>query len=114
MVPPALALQVPPGVASLTVVLVPWHILPTPRIADGSGFTSIGKLTVLQVLYIAITEPAVRPVTMPVDGLMDAEPEPEAILQVPPVIRSVSIVALPTHTVEEPLMAVGAGVIVVA
>ena len=109
--PPALALQVPPGVASLTVVLVPWQMLPSPSMAVGSGFTSMLKLTELHVLYTAVTVPGVTPVTMPVAAPIDAEPEPEAMLQVPPVTPSVRVVVLPAHTVAEPLIAVGAACI---
>lgn len=55
--------------------------------------------------------PAVPPVTTPVVEFTVAMPV-ELLLQVPPAVASVSVIVAPTHTAVGPLMAVGAGVIV--
>ena len=54
--------------------------------------------------------PAVPPVTTPVVEFTVAVVE--LLLQLPPAVASVSVIVAPTHTAVGPLMAVGAGVIV--
>lgn len=55
--------------------------------------------------------PADAPVTTPVVEFTVADAE--LLLQVPPAVASVSVIVAPTHTADGPLMAVGAGVIVI-
>ena len=57
-----------------------------------------------------VAVPAVPPVTTPVVEFTVADVE--LLLHVPPAVASVSVIVAPTHTAVGPVMAVGAGVIV--
>jgi len=58
-----------------------------------------------------VAVPADAPVTTPVVEFTLAMPE-ALLLQVPPAVASVSVIVAPTHTADGPVMAAGAGVIV--
>ena len=107
-----LCIHVPPGVASVRVVLRPTHTCAAPLIAAGSGFTVIG-LVVWQPVdspQITVAGPATMPVTIPVPAPMVAVPP--VMLHVMPGVISVSVIVEPTHTADGPPIAAGSGLTV--
>jgi hypothetical protein len=64
--PPALLLQVPPEVVSVSKVVVPLQICVTPVIADGDGLTVTGFVTTHPApgIKVTIAVPAETPVTI--------------------------------------------------
>ena len=108
-----LLLQLPPGVASASVVVYPLHILGVPVIAE-SAFTVIGNVDPQPVgrVYVIITVPAAPPVTTPVDDPMDAT-DVELLPHVPPPGEQLNVADKLPHMVLGPLMAPGCGLTVI-
>jgi hypothetical protein len=108
-----LLLQVPEGVASLSVVAEPAQTVNVPVIAAGTGFTVIIVVTRQPVgnEYEMLAVPAVTPDTMP-----DDEPTVAIavalLVQVPPVVASPSVVVKPLHTLVAPVIDAGSGLTV--
>jgi hypothetical protein len=105
--PELLLLQVPPVVASATVVLLPAHTAAVPVIADGTGLT-VTTLVTLQLVpreYVMIAEPSATPPTMPVAAPTVAT-DVLLLLQVPPP-ASVSAIVLPRQALLLPAMGPG-------
>ena len=104
-----LAVHVPPDVVLLSVVVAPAHIASEPRIEAGCVLT-VTPIVVLQppAVYVIVKTPLVEPVTIP-----DNEPIGKfaelLLLQVPPPVRSLSVVVEPLHICWLPSMAPGAG-----
>ena len=89
-------LQIPPVVPFLRVVVFPTQTCLVPLIASGafgSAFTVKDFVTTVEqppdvTVYLAVTTPAVIPVTTP-PLVMLALPDPEVVDQVPPLVPSV-------------------------
>jgi hypothetical protein len=105
-----LLLQVPPPVASVSVVVRPTQTLFEPTIPTGCGLTNIDLVAVQPAgsVYIILVDPAVTPVTTPVPATTDAVPG-AALLQVPPVTALANVVARPAQTLLAPVIAGGVG-----
>jgi len=105
-----LLLQVPPAVASASVVVSPTQTLLAPVIAAGCGLTVIALLVEQPPgsVYIILVEPGVPPVTTPVLPTTEAVPD-AALLQVPPVTELAKVVVSVEHTVDAPVIAAGTG-----
>ena len=102
--------QVPPTEASLKTDAAPRHALRLPDIGKGKGFT-VNVVVVKQPvasLYVITTVPSATPFTIPVAGTTVASVT-SPLLQVPPVLASVSAVVAPTHSPEAPVMLSGKG-----
>ena len=108
-----LVLHVPPGVGSVSVVVLPTHML-LPTMAPGEGLTVIVfvlkqpnpsvNVTVLVPAETPVTMPSVEPISSEVDiRSLDQKPAPEV---------SVRVTVVPIHTVDGPNGTEGAGVIV--
>ena len=96
----ALLLQVPPGVTSASVAVVPAQMITAPAGVMTAGLALIvttSKTEQLPTAYVIVSVPAVMPVTTP--PRTDALPLPA--LQVPPVVPSVSVTVLPMHTEDD-------------
>jgi hypothetical protein len=102
-----LLLHVPPNIALLSVIVVPWHTVVVPVIgATGFTVTVVVAIQPADVVYTIAVVPADTPDTMPDDNPTVATPGvPE--LHVPPVGTSLRVVVLPWHTVVFPVIADG-------
>jgi len=106
-----LLLQVPPGVASLSIVVLPTHTCNTPVMGAGDGFTTSVKViwqVVAVSVYVIVAEPVATPVTAPVTEVTEAVVG-RLLLHVPPGVASVSIIVWPWHTVGLPMIVAGKG-----
>ena len=97
----------PPVIASVKVVEEPEQTFGVPAITAGNGLITTG-VVVLQPpsVYVIVAEPAVPPVMLPVDGLMEAM----IVLllpHTPPETASESIVLDPEQIVVVPEIAEG-------
>ena len=101
-------LQVPPVMVSVNTAVFPTQIFNGPVIKEGSGLTVTTAFTLQPIAYVIVSVPAAIPVTMP-----DDEPivpiAGELLLQVPPEVASVKVVAAPAHMVIVPKIGDGAG-----
>lgn len=102
----------PPEVELDNEIDAPTQTLVGPEIADGNGFTVIILVTKHPppMLYVTTPVPTDMPVTTPV-----VDPTlifPDDVCQVPPATEFESVVLVPTHTVESPVIAPGVGVTV--
>ena len=100
-------IQVPPGDASVLVMVLPTQTLDKPVIATGAAIT----VTVTLVphppdAYSILATPGATPVTTP-DVAATVATEGAALLQVPPGIGSVNVSVVPTHILPAPTIAVG-------
>lgn len=96
--------HVPPGVASVSVVVSPGHTLSVPLMAAGKGFT-VTTVVVMQPVanvYVITAVPAAMPVTTPVDGATVATSR-LPLLHVPPGMVLLSVVVAPSHTLATPV-----------
>ena len=108
-----LLLHVPPDVASLSVVVRPWHISLMPVIAAGKGYTVSMVVIIHPVgkVYVTVEVPAERPVAMPV-------PEPIVatdvllLAHVPPP-GSNKVVVAPIQIPVTPVITEGSGLTVI-
>jgi hypothetical protein len=83
----------------LNVTVAPWHRVVVPRIAVLALIvTVVVALQPVVSRYVIVVVPAVRPDTIPVVDPTLAFVG-ELLLQVPPGVRSLSVVVKPTHTV---------------
>ena len=105
----------PPAVGSVNVAVELAQTEDNPDIdpAVGSKLTVILAVALQPVdkAYVIVVVPNETPVTIP-----DNEPivaDDELLLQVPPVVASVSVILEPTHTLDEPLIAEGNGLTVI-
>lgn len=100
-------LHVPPAGASLSAVILPWQTVVFPVIADGSVFivTVVVAMQPAVVVNLIITFPADAPYTIPATASTVAIAV-LLLLQVPPVVASLNIVALPAHRVVLPVTGV--------
>ncbi len=112
-----LLLHVPPDVASVRLVVDPWHTLGVPRITAGSGFT-VTVLDVVQPLvavYVisavaGVLLPVTTPPTVPVIRFTVAIPV-APLTQVPTgPAGSLKLVVEPWQTVSVPVMPGGEAV----
>jgi hypothetical protein len=106
--------QLPPPVASLSVVVEPTHTIVVPVITAGNGSTVtvvVTKQPVTVIIYDMTDVPAETPVTTPVAGSTVATPG-VALLHVPSSVASLSVIVEPSHTLERPVIAAGKGSIV--
>lgn len=96
-----LLVQVPPGVASVSVLVPPIDVVAVPLIAAGAGETVMSFVAVHPpAVYVMVTTPAARPDTRPVlvtDAIVGA-----LLVQVPPAGEPVRDIVLPTQTVDGP------------
>lgn len=104
----------PPARLFEKVVELPSHTTGMPVIAPGTGNT-VTRVEVVHPskdVYTIFVLPAVRPVTTP-----DVMPIPAVpgllLLQVPPVVASLNVVELPTHTEVIPVIEAGNGFTVI-
>ena len=104
-------LQVPPVVASLSIVVCPTQRLGLPVIGD------MGLTVMVFVFkqpkpseYVINVVPADTPVTVPVP-LTEAMP-PLPLVHAPPPVASLRVMVANIHTLEGPLMAAGVGLTV--
>jgi hypothetical protein len=97
--------QVPPVIVADNVAVLPAQIAPAPLIT-GNGLTVIVRPTAQPPReYVMLPMPGARPVTIPVELLIDiAEPTD---VQIPPGEGSASTTVAPTHTVTAPVIAAG-------
>ena len=93
-----LLVQVPPGVRSVSAVVEPTHTPSVPVIAGSDDVTVITTERVQPdgEVYITVEVPEATPLTTPVDDPTVAT-EVVLLLQVPPVVASVSVLVKPTH-----------------
>ena len=113
-IPVLLLLHVPPVVASLNPVVPPSQTVVVPLIEDGNGLI-VTVLVILQpvaAVYKIIDVPPVTPVTTPVDELTVATAV-VPLLQVPPLVASLSVVVAPAHATAVPVIANGNGLTVI-
>ena len=107
--PVLLLLHIPPEVASLNVVVEPWHTPVVPEIAGGKGLTVIVAV-VLQpvelIVKVIVAVPVPEPVRIPEAEPMLAGP---ILLHTPPVVASVNVVLDPLQTLAAPVIAIGNG-----
>jgi hypothetical protein len=98
-------LHIPPGLASLSVLVPPLHKDKLPLMTTDGPLTVIVIMPVqpVAVVYVIIALPSAIPVTTPVGLTVANAVDPE--LHVPPVTTSCSAVVPPGHTVVVPLMA---------
>jgi hypothetical protein len=105
-------LQVPPGVISVSGVVLPAHTVRVPAIVAGCigcGFTVMGLMAVQPVgnVYKIAGVPAATAVTIPVDPTMARAVL--LLLHAPPEVRSVNGTVNPAHSVFIPEIADGTG-----
>ena len=108
-----LLLQLPPLVASVSVVVEPTHTCVKPPIVAGKGLT-VNTRVVKQPagkVYVITAGPTVTPVTTPEAEPTDATPE-ALLVQRPPDTELVNVVVRPRHTLFEPPIADGEGLTV--
>jgi len=108
-IPVLLLLHVPPAVASVRVELAPTHACRVPPIAAGIGSTvNVAKaLQPSEEVYVIVTVPAETPVTVP--PVLTVAVAELLLLQLPPVVASLSVVLLPSQTAIVPVIAFGNG-----
>jgi hypothetical protein len=105
-----LLLQMPPGVASLRLVVEVTQRFVLPVMGSGTGFTRILVLITHPVptVYTMVATPADTPVIMPLEVpavAMDAG----VLLHVPPGIALASVIVAPSQTSTGPVIAGGSG-----
>jgi hypothetical protein len=101
-------LHAPPVGEPANDVVPPMHrAVPPVIIACVLTVTTLVATHPTPMLYVIVAVPAVIPFTMPVEA--PTETLLDAVLHEPPVVASASVIALPIHTDEEPVMAVGPG-----
>jgi hypothetical protein len=104
----------PPVVIIPSVVGEPAHTVITPVIAAGLAFTVIALMTIHPEPseYVIVTLPAATPVTTPVEeptiALVTA-----LLVHTPPPMESVNVVESLVHTVDAPLIVLGAPLTVI-
>lgn len=110
--PVLLLVQLPPLIASLSVMVVATHSADAPIIAVGEGLTVTVVVVTQPVgnVYTIVVEPRLPPVTIPVVRPMVATVV-ALLVQVPPPLFD-SVMLAPIHTAEAPDMADGSGLTV--
>ena len=107
--PVLLLLQVPPAVASVSVVEKPIQPLVVPFIPPGTGFT-VTLLVAVQLpmgsVYVIVAVPVAIPLASPVTGSMLAMPG-ALLLQAPPAVGSVIKLERPIQRLKLPMIATG-------
>ena len=104
--------QVPPVVASCSVIEEPAQTAGPPVMAGGGPSTVTNAVTVHPPAeYVIVEKPSVAPYTVPVAVFIVATPV-LLLLQVPPVVPSLSDADEPSHIVNVPRIPDGTGFIV--
>ena len=106
MVAPPVLVQVPPPVASVSVVDAPVHIVNAPPIAPGAALTlntCVTKQPAMVYETVAVPTEA-PPVTTPVDPMTVASP---VTLHVPPLLPSEKVIFEFSHTLVAPEIEAG-------
>jgi hypothetical protein len=108
-----LLLQLPPAVASLSVMVSPAHTAVLPVIANGKGKTVNGDAAIQPVgnVYVIFVVPAVIAYTVPDEEAMVAIAV-LLLLHVPPAVASDRLVVVPAHIPEGPVIIEGSGLTV--
>jgi hypothetical protein len=98
-----LLLHVPPGVASLKVMVLPVHTTAAPVII-ASGFTKMAVVAVhpAGVVYVMVADAGAMPETTP-DVTPTGAATGSLLDHVPPVTASLNVTVLPWHTVALPV-----------
>jgi hypothetical protein len=112
MVPCAVLLlvQVPPEVASESIVVWPTQTDGAPVIAAGEALT-VNEAVLMHpavVVYVIVTTPGATPVTVPL-LLPTVAIVPSLLVHVPPRVASVSVRVEPAQTLNVPTTAAGSG-----
>jgi hypothetical protein len=99
--------QVPPLVASASVVVLPAHTLNVPVMAAGSGLTvyTFVALQPVDSMYIIVDVPADSADTIP--ALVTVPTVVVPLLHVPPAGAEDKVVVAPSHAMAVPVMAEG-------
>ena len=116
----ALLLQVPPGVASLRVVVLPAHSLAVPVIAATAGPASVVNVVdaeavqpaILVTLYIMVVLPIATGVTVADDELIEpliVATVTSVLPHTPPVVASFRIAVMPVQAWVVPVIAATTG-----
>jgi len=108
-----LLLHVPPADVLLSVVVAPTHTTAVPVMEAGRGLT-VKPVVVLHPVgsvYVIVTLPETRPLTMPLDDPIVAT-DGLLLVHVPPVLPSVKVTDEPAQTLLKPDIAAGAGLTV--
>lgn len=97
-----------PPVAHVNVIELPAHTVPGPNIGAVTGLTVTGFTAEhpAPIEYVIFTVPAVTPVTIPVPDPTVAIPV-ALLLQVPPGVRSLSVIVAPIQTWLSPVIGFG-------
>jgi hypothetical protein len=105
--------HVPPGVAELSVAVLPGQALVVPVIASGAALTVTTDAVWQPVgsVYVIMLVPAARPLTIPVSEPMVAT-DNALLLHVPPSEVLLNVPVAPAHTLREPPIADGNGLTV--
>jgi hypothetical protein len=105
-----LLLHDPDGVVLLSVTVVPWHMLVEPVMAAGVAVTvtTLSVRQLLGILYVIVNVPVFRPVNTPVVTSIGATVL-LLELHVPPSESLVSVMVVPLHMVEAPVIGAGIG-----
>ena len=103
-----LVCQIPPGVASVNVIVCPTHNEKVvPPIAAGNGLTVTTRVLIQEPsVHVIIAVPAPVPLTMPVDAPTVAIAV-LLLVHVTPAVVVENVVVLPTQTVAVPVIAAG-------
>ena len=112
--PVAEQLQAPPVVASLRTVVAPAVTVAAPVIdpAAGIGLTVTARVTdAVPTVYFIVAVPGKTPVTTP--EVLTVATVVAWLLQLPPVVASLSEVVAPAHTVAVPVIAPTAAAVTV-
>jgi len=101
-------LQVPPVLSSVRPSVAPAQTGADPEMGEGVAFTVTIEVTEHPVLsaYVIIEVPEDTPVTTPL-LLITVATDVLPLAQVPPVVRSPSVIVEATHTGVEPVIATG-------
>ena len=108
-----LLLHVPPGVATVNVVVCPTHTLLAP-LTDVGGATIVTVRAAMQLVesvYVIVAVPVVMPFTTPDEEPMVAT-DGLPLLQVPPEVASLSMVVMPVQAYANPDIGEGSGLTV--
>jgi hypothetical protein len=103
-----LLVHIPDGVGSVSVLVSPTHMTPTPAIGKGLALTMTGMVAKQPEgkVYVIVTRPANTPVTKPLEdptvAMIDGVP-----LHIPPAEASVSATDDPEQTLPMPVIPSG-------
>ena len=101
--------HVPPGVASLKIVVCPTHTVGMPVIALGPGTVTVVVIKhppgmIYEIIDVPLNMPVTTPVLLPIVAMVVL-----LLVQVPPGVASLSDIVAPMHTVIVPAIGSGNG-----